>query len=98
MFGLSLSVVYFKSSSAFFIGFLSYEEKTPKMHSIMLISFIFWEEDSWIAYFAACLYIAIHDCNQIKNISIFDFFSCLLIQREQLELSRKSLCFYFMLK
>lgn len=51
----------------FFIGFLSYEEKTPKMHSIMLISFIFWEEDSWTAYFAACLYIAIHDCNQIKK-------------------------------
>lgn len=38
------------------------------MHSFMLIWFIFWEEDSWTAYFAACLHIAIHDHGQIKNI------------------------------
>lgn len=44
------------------------------MHSIIFIWFIFWEEDSWTAYFAACLYIGIHDHSQIENIYIFDFF------------------------
>lgn len=54
------------------------------MHSFMLIWFIFWEEDSWTAYFAACLHIAIHDHGQKKKkFKYLIFFSCLLIQLVQ---------------